>query len=250
MSSTVKSPGTKASGKTERLQKVMAHAGVASRRHAETLILEGSVTVNGKVVTELGTKVDPLNDKIKVNGRMLLTDVEPIYLAFYKPKGVISALKDPEGRPCISDYTKHLREKVNPIGRLDFNSEGLLLLTNDGELANKISKNKKITKIYLLKIKGHPPKDQLDSLKKGFFTPNGVLRFSNYEVTSKLRNKSWLKLEVSQGSQLDIKELFNRKGLLVDRIVRSAIGSIELKDLEPGEYNFLKKSDFLRLISE
>lgn len=233
----------------ERLQKVLARAGIASRRNAEKLILEGHVMVNGKVITELGTKVNALNDKIKVHGKLIYTQVESLYLAFYKPKAVISALSDPEGRPTISDYLKQLPSRVIPIGRMDFNTEGLMLLTNDGDLAEKISKSRDITKTYMIKVKGHPTKEALTFLKKGVFTRDGVLRFADYGVDSKLKNKSWLKVVVSEGAKLDIKEIFNRRGLMVDRIVRSHIGQITIEHLTPGEYEFLRKKDFERLLS-
>jgi pseudouridine synthase len=234
----------------ERLQKVMAKAGIASRRKAELLILEGAVSVNGRVVTELGTKVDPAKDKIKVNGKLILADVEPIYLALYKPKGVISAMSDPEGRRHLGILLKSVRERVNPIGRLDFNSEGLLLLTNDGKLAEKIFKARELPKTYMLKIKGHPAKEDLDFLKKGVFTAEGVARFAAVDIDLALRNKSWLKVDVIEGAKLDLRELFNRRGLMVDRIVRSAIGHITLRGLEPGEFRFLKRSDFERLLEK
>ncbi|MBI2605533.1 MAG: rRNA pseudouridine synthase [Deltaproteobacteria bacterium] len=235
--------------KTERLQKVLARAGIASRRNAEILILEGAVTVNGHTVTELGTKVDPAKDKIKVRGKMIYTEIEQLYVAFYKPRGVISALSDPEGRAHIGEYLKGIPARVTPIGRLDFNSEGLILLTNDGELAERIFKSRDLPKTYMIKVKGHPSPEDLGFLKKGFFTREGVLRFLSYGVDKALRSKSWLKLQVAEGSKLDIRELFNRKGLMVDGIIRSGIGHIGLKDMEPGEFRFLTKKDFERLVS-
>jgi 23S rRNA pseudouridine2605 synthase len=230
----------------ERLQKVLAHAGIASRRNAEMLILEGAVTVNGKVVTELGTRVNPINDKIKVNGKLIQTDVKNIYIVFYKPKGMISALSDPEGRPSLAEVTDAFPARVTPIGRMDFNSEGMLLLTNDGTMGERILKTRDLVKTYLVKVKGHPTDQDLEFLKKGFFTEEGTVRFSNYKLDQRLKNKSWLKLEVSEGSQLDLRDLFNKKGLLVDRIVRTGIGQLSIGDMEPGDFRLVTPADFER----
>lgn len=232
----------------ERLQKVIARAGVASRRKAEELILEGAVTVNGRPVLELGTKVDASKDKIKVNGKLIHSETEPLFLALYKPKGVISSLSDPEGRPHIGQLLHTLHERVIPIGRLDFNSEGLILLTNDGDLAEKVQKSRHIPKVYMVKIKGHPTERDLEFLKRGIFTAEGVVRFASFDVEQALRHKSWLKLEISEGAQLDLRELLNHRGLMVDKIVRSAIGHISIKGIEPGTFKFLKRDDFEQLV--
>ncbi len=207
-------------------------------------MLEGRVSVNGLLVTELGTKVHPQNDAIKVNGRMILTDVEKVYAVFYKPKGIISSLKDPEGRETLERYFRHFRERLLPIGRLDFNSEGVLLMTNDGDLLNRIVKNRNLPKIYMVKVKGHPLKKDLDFLREGIFTDNGVVRILDLDVDHSLKNKSWIKLEVTQGSNLDLRELLNQRNIYVDRIVRSAVGNLSIKGLFPGEYELVKKSDF------
>lgn len=233
----------------ERLQKVLARCGVASRRNAELLILEGAVTVNGRPITELGTKVDAANDKIKVNGSLIYTQVEPIYLALYKPKGMISALSDPEGRRHIGHIVSSIRERVITIGRLDYNSEGLILLTNDGDLADKITKAHTLPRIYMVKIKGHPTEKELDFLKRGIFSADGVVRFASYGVEQTLKSKSWLKLEVVDGSKLDLRNLLNHRGLLVDRIIRTGIGHMSAQGLKPGEYRFTKRADFEKLLS-
>lgn len=233
----------------ERVQKVLARCGIASRRKAELLILQGAVTVNGRVITELGTKVDAKNDKIKVNGKLLYTEVEPIYMALYKPKGVISALSDPEGRKHLGQFIRSVRERVIPIGRMDYNSEGLILLTNDGVLAEKITKARGLSRLYMVKIKGHPTERDLDFLKRGIFTADGVVRIGAMGVEQALRSKSWLRLEVTQGAHLDLRELLNHRGLLVDRIVRTAIGHISIKGIEQGEFRFFKRQDFERLVN-
>lgn len=249
-------PGAQSEGAgapLERLQKVLARAGIASRRKAEQLILEGAVSVNGHVVTMLGTKVDASRDRIKVNGKQILAETDPLYLALYKPRGIISSLYDPEGRKTLKDLLRGVRERVVPIGRLDYNSEGLILLTNDGALAERILKARDLAKTYLVKVKGHPKPEQLEFVRRGIFTSQGVVRFASYGVEQRLRAKSWLRLEVVEGARLDLRELLNHRGLLVDRIVRSAIGSISLlgslRGLKPGEHRRLKRSDLEKLIS-
>lgn len=232
----------------ERLQKVLARAGIASRRKAEILIVEGAVTVNGRIVTELGTKVDSKKDKIKVNGKLIYSEVDPLYIALNKPRGVISSLSDPEGRPHLGILLKGIPERVIPIGRLDFNSEGLMLLTNDGDLAEKVVKARGLPRIYMVKVKGHPTSEDLEFLKKGLFTAEGVVRFASFGVEQTLKNKSWIKLEVTEGAKLDLRELLNHRGLLVDRIVRTAIGTLSIKGLEAGEYRFLKRQDLETLL--
>jgi 23S rRNA pseudouridine2605 synthase len=234
----------------ERIQKILARCGFGSRRKCEELILEGVVSVNGKLITELGSKADPQKDKIKVRGKLLFTEVDPVYIAFYKPGGVISALSDPEGRPHIGEYLSAIQERVVPIGRMDFTSEGLILLTNDGKIANQILKSKKLKKTYMVKIKGHPEQKELDALKRGIFSSEGVVRFSNMAVDQKLKSKSWLRLEVEQGSSLDLRELLNRRGLMVDKIVRYAIGDLTIDGLRPGLFRRVSARDFAHLLEE
>lgn len=149
----------------ERLQKVIAHAGVASRRKAEELITQGRVTVNGKAIKELGTKVGP-NDKIEVDGVPLERE-EPVYFMLYKPRGVISAAKDDKDRKTVVDFFPHVEERIYPIGRLDYDTSGLILLTNDGEFANLLTHPKyEIDKVYVAKIKGIPPREKSDSYRE------------------------------------------------------------------------------------
>lgn len=235
---------------SERLQKVLARAGIASRRNAEKLILQGAVSVNGLRILELGTKVDPTKDKIKVNGKLIFTEVEPIYLALNKPAGVISAFSDPENRPHLGQLLFGITEKLLTVGRMDFTSEGLLLLTNDGELLNKIQKKKNLVKTYDVKVKGHPTLEEIARLKKGIFSEDGVVLFENIQVKEKLQNKTWLSLHVKQGSHLNLRELLNHRGFLVDRIVRSKIGDLSIKGLAPGEYKLLKRANFESLLEE
>lgn len=236
---------------SERLQKILARAGAAdSRRKAETLIVEGAVTVNGKVVTELGTKADIDTDQIKVNGKMLFIDIDPLYVIFYKPSGMISALSDPENRPNLSELLKQLPSRVVPIGRLDFTSEGLLLLTNDGALAEKIVKMKGLPKVYRVKIKGHSTDDELAFLKRGIVTREGVVKIKSARVDKQLESKSWIELLVTEGSNLNLRELLNQRELMVDRIMRYSIGNITVEGMKPGDFAIVKKKDFEALLTQ
>ena len=152
----------------ERLQKIIAHAGFASRREAETMIREGRVTVNGKVVTELGTKAAPGRDHIKVDGKLITRAETHRYILLYKPKEVMSTVNDPQGRKTVVDLVKGVRERIYPVGRLDFQSEGLLLLTNDGDLAFRVSHpNHGSVKIYHVKVRGIPDERLIGKLERG-----------------------------------------------------------------------------------
>src|SRR5712691_12821420 len=152
----------------ERLQKIIAAAGIASRRNAEKLITSGAVSVNGQIVTELGTKADIERDHIRVNGKLLHGAERHIYLLMNKPKGYVTTLRDPEGRPTIMDLVRGIRARVYPVGRLDYASEGLLLLTNDGDLAHRLMKAAShVTKTYVVKVSGKPAEEKLARLRAG-----------------------------------------------------------------------------------
>lgn len=179
---------------------------------------------------------------------MLYTEIEPLYIALYKPAGVISALSDPEGRPHLGELLRRLPTRVTPIGRMDFNSEGLILLTNDGKLGEAVFKTRELPKTYLVKVKGHPEPKEIEFFKKGIFTQDGVVRFSSCRIAEKLRNKTWLELRVIEGAKLNLRELLNHRGLMVDRIIRTAIGKITTSGMEPGEFKLLKRQDFESLL--
>src|ERR1051325_10460035 len=162
----------------ERLQKLIAAAGIASRRHAEELIEAGEVTVNGEVVRELGTKADPARDHIKVRGRLInpkLQAREKVYVLLNKPRGYLTSLADPEGRPLVSELVPQSLGRLHPVGRLDFNTEGLLILTNDGEFTNFVtSARNRVAKIYEVKVKGVPPETAIERLRRGITLEDGV----------------------------------------------------------------------------
>src|SRR2546428_6115271 len=163
----------------ERLQKILAHAGIASRRHAEEIIQAGRVTVNGHRMTDLGSKADPDEDVIKVDGKRVRSPQRPIYILLNKPKNVMSTSSDPEGRPTVVDYMKgKIKERVYPIGRLDFGSEGLIILTNDGEFTKFMTKAGIIPKVYEVKVAGEPAERDLDRLRRGAYVDNERLATS------------------------------------------------------------------------
>ncbi len=234
---------------SQRLQKILAQAGIASRRKAEEMISLGMVTVNGQIA-KLGDKATWGQDAIKVNGKLLTAKQAHVYLAFYKPKAVISAMEDPEGRPAMGPYLNKVQERVFSIGRLDFNSEGLLLLTNDGDLAEKVQKSEKIPRVYLVKVKGHPDAEMLSRLERGgkvgerYFRPQTVRKFEEYA------QKALVQIVAVGNAAIDIKAYVESKGFLVEKITRQAIGHITLHGLEPGHYRFLQKSQLEALVEQ
>ncbi|MGK5089744.1 pseudouridine synthase [Bdellovibrionota bacterium FG-2] len=212
---------------SERVQKILARAGISSRRKAEELITEGLVTINGKVA-KLGDKADMATDAIKVKGKLLLKIENRVYYAFHKPKGVISSLADPDGRTTIKDFLKHVNERVFPVGRLDFNSDGLILLTNDGDFAERLQRAPKVARVYEVKVKGHPTSDDLERLRAG--TQSGRKHVEPFRVRliGELQAKARIEVVFTDPGLIDIKTFFEDKGFLVERITRKAIGQITL----------------------
>ncbi|MBL7714654.1 MAG: rRNA pseudouridine synthase [Bdellovibrionales bacterium] len=230
----------------ERVQKILAHAGIASRRKAEELISQGLVTINGQVA-KLGDKAEFGKDAIKVNGKLITQTEELIYVAFNKPKNVISMMADPQGRPNLSDYLSKIRGRLFPIGRLDFSSEGLLLLTNDGSIAEKIQKSEKIPRVYHVKVAGHPNPDMLSRLESGVRVADRLVKPHSIHLHEDLSSKTRVEV-VILGSGGDVRALFEMRGFRVDRIVRTAIGHVTLHGLEAGAYRFLKKSQMEAIV--
>ena len=232
----------------ERVQKILAQAGVASRRKAEELIAEGSVTINGKVA-QLGDKADFGVDSIKVKGKLLHSVEAPMYLAFHKPRGVISMMADPEGRPTLSDYLKSVHTRLFPVGRLDFNSEGLIILTNDGAIAEQIQKRDDVARVYHVKIKGHPEPEKIERLAKGGRVDSKMIRLHSARIAQRLANKAVIEVVILGSGGGDLKALFELKGLLVEKIVRISLGQLTLTGIGPGEFRTLKKSQLEAVIA-
>jgi pseudouridine synthase len=233
----------------ERLQKILAQAGIASRRRAEDLIREGAVTVNGRTAT-IGEKADLASDAIKVSGKLLQSKRPVIYLAFHKPKGVISMFADPEGRPTLADFTSRIKERLFPIGRLDFNSEGLILLTNDGGFAEKLQKRGDIPRVYHVKVRGHSQPEDLARLERGARVGDRLAKPHSVRLAESLQSKSVIEWVTLESGALDVKAAFETRGFQVERITRTAIGHLTLRGLAPGEYRVLKPSQVEALLNQ
>jgi 23S rRNA pseudouridine2605 synthase len=223
----------------KRLQKILSELGIASRRKAEELILQGSVTVNGQVAT-IGMKADPETDYIKVSGKLvagpLQKSMQRIYLMFHKPKGVVTTLFDPEGRPTVKDYLKEVKHKVFPVGRLDFDSEGLLLLTNDGDFTNAVlHPSRKIPKTYLVKVKGEMEEDEVEKLRRGVKLEDGITLPAKVRRTRRSENNSWIEITISEGRKRQIRRMLEKVGHPVLKLKRVSVGGLKLRDLKPGE---------------
>ena len=227
----------------ERLQKLLARAGIASRRAAEELIVGGRVTVNGAVVTELGTKADAARDDVRVDGERLPHPRAQVLL-LHKPPGVVTTLSDPEGRPTIRHYLPARFERVFPVGRLDFNSSGLLLLTNDGELAARLLHPRhRIPRTYRVKIHGHPTAAALGQLRRGVKLDDGVTGSAQVDVERTLPSKAWLRFTIREGRRREIRRMCEAVVYRVDRLVRIRFGPIELGRLEPGDWRPLREEE-------
>jgi len=230
----------------ERLQKILAHAGIASRRAAEELIREGRVRVNGAVVTELGTKADPGQDHIKVNGKLIHAPERLVYLALNKPRGVMTTLSDPEGRKTVSALLKGVKARVYPVGRLDYNSEGLLLLTNDGEFANRImSASSHVPKIYVVKVDGTLTPEQEEQFRAGILLKGRKTAPAGLKLIRRADNP-WYEVRLIEGRQNQIRLMFHHFGLHVEKLRRVKIGFLEIGPLKPGEYRHLTPGELVR----
>jgi 23S rRNA pseudouridine2605 synthase len=229
----------------ERLQKIIAHAGFASRREAETMIREGRVTVNGRVVTELGTRADAANDHVKVDGKLITRAETHRYILLYKPKEVMTTVEDPQGRKTVIDLVKGIRERIYPVGRLDFHSEGLIVLTNDGDLAYKVSHPKHgSVKTYHVKVRGVPEERLIDKLQRGI-TIDGKrtlpCEIARMKTTGRHHDEgnSWFEVRLREGRTQQIRKMFQAVGHPVSKLRRVAIGPIADPELGPGDWREL-----------
>ncbi|PGY13966.1 23S rRNA pseudouridine(2605) synthase RluB [Bacillus sp. AFS031507] len=220
----------------ERLQKVIARAGIASRRKSEDLIKEGRVKVNGKVVTELGLKVSS-SDKVEVN-EIQIEKEEPVYFLLYKPRGVISSVNDEKGRKVVTDFFPHLKERIYPVGRLDYDTSGLLVLTNDGEFANLLMHPKsEIDKVYVAKIKGIPSKENLRKLEKGIRLEDGKTAPARVKLLSADNKKQSAIVEITihEGRNRQVRRMFEAIGHDVLKLKRERYAFLTLKGLKTGD---------------
>jgi 23S rRNA pseudouridine2605 synthase len=237
----------------ERLQKLIATAGITSRRHAEEMIAAGEVTVNGQVVTELGAKADPERDHIKVRGRLInprLQSREKIYVLLNKPRGYLTSLADPEGRPLVSELVPQALGRLHPVGRLDFNTEGLLLLTNDGEFTNFITQARnRVPKIYEVKVKGVPPEEAIERLRRGIVLEDGV-RTAPAEIkqTGATESNAWFEVVLHEGRNQQIRRMFETIGHSVLKLRRVRIGVLTDEGIKPKQWRFLAPAEVARLM--
>ncbi len=234
----------------ERLQKILARAGIASRRKAEELILAGLVKLNGKVVTELGTKADLTLDTVKVNNKLIRPAEEFVYFAFNKPKNCVTTVSDPQGRATVMDYFKQVKERVYPVGRLDYHSEGLLLVTNDGEFANAILSGKsQVPKTYVVKANGRLTREQEEKFAGGVALSGRRTAPAGIRMIKRGDNP-WYEVTLIEGRQNQIRLMFRHFGLLVEKLRRVKVGSLKLGTLPPGRHRPLLPRELQRLRRE
>lgn len=244
----------------ERLQKIIAAAGIASRRKAEDLIQQGRVTVNGQVVSELGSKADPERDHIKVDGKLLRGPERHKYLLLNKPKGYVTSVSDPEGRPTVMSLIEHVGERIYPVGRLDYASEGLLLLTNDGDLANRLTRAAShVPKTYLVKISGRANEEEIAQLRRGIRIgsrpgPGGHSQMKAVHTAPaeirliKEAENPWYEVTLTEGRNRQIRRMFEEIGHHVEKIKRVGYGPLTL-DVEPGSFRELTPKEVANLQS-
>ena len=243
----------------ERLQKIIAAAGIASRRHAEEMIKSGLVSVNGQTVTELGTKADPSVDRIKVGNKLLKAPDRHLYLLLHKPKGYVTTSSDPEGRPTVMDLVRNVGTRVYPVGRLDYASEGLLLLTNDGELTQKLTHaSSHVQKTYLVKVSGVPTEENLKRLRQGITLQPVKPKSGEKRAPEKVRTapakisifkegeNPWYEVTIIEGRNRQIRRMFEEIGHHVEKIKRVKYGPLQL-DVEAGKFRSLTEAEVSRL---
>ncbi|MDC1175660.1 pseudouridine synthase [Bacteriovoracaceae bacterium] len=233
-----------------RLQKYIADCGITSRRKAEELIAQGRVSVNGEVVRQLGTKVNPEEDAVMVNGQAIdHRSVAKVYLVMNKPRCIMTTLEDPEGRKTVIDLIKEVPERVYPVGRLDYLSEGLLLLTNDGDLANQIiHPSANITKVYEVKVFGAVTEALLKKLRGGATVDGIELTPSAVRVIKQLPTKTWIEFRLTEGKNREIRKICEAYGITIDKLKRVAIGGLSVDGISPGSYRYITKAQLQRAI--
>lgn len=232
----------------ERLQKIIANAGVTSRRKAEALILEGRVTVNGHVVRELGSRADVRRSVICVDGKRLSAHLPKVYLLLYKPKGCVTTLSDPQGRATVMHLLKGVRLRVFPVGRLDYDTEGLLLFTNDGELAHALMHPRyEIEKTYQVKIKGVLEDGEIRQLERGIRLPTGTTAPCRIRKLKKTSQNSWLEITLHEGKKRQVRLMLERTGHPVLKLIRVRYAFLGLDDLTAGQYRHLLPQEVKRL---
>jgi 23S rRNA pseudouridine2605 synthase len=235
----------------ERIQKILSQAGVTSRRAAEKMIAERRISINGVVVTEPGTKADGRKDEIRVDGRLISCEAtERLYILLHKPQGVVTTLADPQGRPIVTDLLEGVTERVFPVGRLDYDSEGLLILTNDGDFSQRIQHPRfKIPKTYRVKVSGNPGQKEIQLLEKGIDLPDGRFAPTDVRLEKTNRESAWLRLTITDGRNRVIRRAFEAMGYPINRLVRIAVGDITLEGVREGDWRLLTPREVDRLLA-
>lgn len=232
-----------------RLQKVLAAAGIASRRASEEMILDGRVEVNGRIVTELGTRVDPEKDTIRVDGSRIPAPRRHIYLVLNKPRGVVSTMDDPEGRPTLSDYIPPRMPRLFHVGRLDTQTEGLIVLTNDGEFAHRLAHpSYEVSKTYMVEVLGGMDPRTLKRLEKGVTLDDGPVKPDKIKVVSRTEGRTLLRITLHEGRNRIVRRMMDAVGHPVERLSRTAIGPIMLSQLPPGETREITRDELGKLL--
>ncbi len=231
----------------ERLQKLIAQAGIASRRAAEKLIETGEVTVNGEIVTAPGTKANPETDHIKVGGRLinpLIAKREDVYILLNKPKGYLSSAADPEGRKLVTDLVPPKFGKLHPVGRLDYNTEGLIILTNDGDFTNTVASSKTVAKVYEVKVKGLPNANAINKLRRGVHLDDGF-KTAPAEIKELKHTESngWYEVILTEGHNQQIRKMFDSVGHSVVKLRRISIGHVKDDRIPVGAYRLLDEDE-------
>jgi len=228
----------------ERLQKFMAHAGIGSRRNCEELIIQGKVKVNGQVINVLGTKIDPERDKIEVNNKLIKAKEDMIYILLNKPDGYVTTSQDPQGRPTVIDLIKHINKRIYPVGRLDYETEGLLLLTNDGELAYRLTHPKyKVNKVYQALIKGRPSNESIEQLRRGVLLEDGLTEPAQIKILDKIGDNTLIELTIHEGKNRQVRRMCKAVNHPVLNLKRTKIGSLDLGTIKLGSFRFLTEDE-------
>lgn len=235
----------------ERLQKIISKAGIASRREAEVLIQNGHVSVNNVIITELGAKAELGRDVIKVDNQVL-SNKKKIYILLYKPKGIVTTLHDPEGRKTVTELVKNIDERIYPVGRLDYNTEGLLLMTNDGELTNKLTHpSHNINKTYVARVKGITTEEKLDLLRVGIKLEDGVTSPAKVIIKEFDHDKNTTTIEITihEGKNRQVRRMFEAIGYPVKQLKRTQYAFLTLRGLKRGQYRHLEMKEIEDLIN-
>lgn len=235
----------------ERLQKILARAGICSRRAAEELIRNGQVTVDGQVVTEMGLKVDLRSQKITAKGQPVRFSEKKVYVLLNKPEGYVTTLSDPQGRPIVTELVKKIPERLFPVGRLDFETKGALILTNDGDLAQRVQHPSfEVNKTYVARVTGKPIAEKLRKLEEGLEVEGRLTAPASLNVRKSGAKETIIEITIHEGRKRQIRKMFTAIGHEVTELTRIAYGNLQLGSLKPGKFRFLTQADISRIFKK